>query len=62
MRKILLSIFILLQAGIAGDRLTTGFEFLRTDFNPRTAGTEVKIRGRLATAGCMKKILFCRLP
>ena len=37
MRKILLSIFILLQAGIAGDRLTTGFEFLRTDFNPRTA-------------------------
>lgn len=37
MRKILLALFILFQVVIAGDRLTTGFEFLRTDFNPRTA-------------------------
>ncbi len=37
MRKSLLGIFILLQIAFAGDRLTTGFEFLRTDFNPRTA-------------------------
>ena len=37
MKKIILSIFLLTQLSIADTGLTSGFEFLRTDFNTRTA-------------------------
>ncbi len=37
MKKIILSLLLLIQFSVAATSLTSGFEFLRTDFNTRTA-------------------------
>jgi len=50
MRHIIVTIFILLQSALAGAAITSGFEFLRTDFNPRTSamsGSFLTINGDL---------------